>query len=95
MTHPWLVGAVLVLFVVGIVLIAIYVPRLDKYENVDNGLMYLEENNQIGKPTGVLDYLPNQSSCDTPYNLLVQPDVAFKPTRRGTGCTYVQLRYPG
>ena len=67
----------------------------DTYPIVDYDLACMKNSYQIGQPSGVLDYLPNQASCETPFNLLVQPDVAFKPERRSDGCTFVELRYPG
>ena len=64
------------------------------YMDWDDQLDYLKKNFGIGLPTGVLSYLPDQSSCDTNSNLLVQSNVAFKPNRHNTGCTYADMRYP-
>lgn len=93
--------SIFVVLVIAIVTSAVLVPHkhptdeFTTYENTDSNLKCLKDTYQLGQPSGVLDYLSNQVSCDTPYNLLVQPDVTFKPARRGTGCTFVQLRYPG
>jgi len=90
-----LLGAIIAIIVIGVVKPKPNEEYSSTYSITDNHLSCLKENYQIGQPTGILKYLPNQSSCETQYNLLVQPDVAFKPTRKDTGCTYVELRYPG
>lgn len=49
----------------------------------------------IASPGGVLSYIPDKVACDTKQNLLVQSNVAFKPVKHGSGCTYVNKRWPG
>ena len=69
------------------------------YTNWSNQLKDMKKTHQIGAPSGLLKYRPQRlgepcSSADS-GNLLVQPDVAFKPHRRNNGCTYIDLKYPG
>lgn len=66
----------------------------ENYAEWDDQLNYLKKNFQIGLPTGVLGYLPNQISCDSKTNMLVQSNVAFKPNRHGTGCSYINMVWP-
>ena len=65
------------------------------YNDWDIQLEKMKKNNEIGDPSGVLSFLPNQKVCpDLDKNLLVQNNVPFRPTPIGTGCTYIQKRYP-
>jgi hypothetical protein len=63
------------------------------YQNWENQLQDMKKNFDIGKQSGVLKYIPDQKSCITASNLLVQHNVAFKPTKLNDGCSYVSLRY--
>lgn len=77
-----------------------YGPQISTFANEyynewEDQLDALKTRFEIGKPNGVLSYLPEQTSCKTNSNLLVQGNVAFKPNRHETGCTYVDSRYPG
>ena len=97
--------AFLVLFLVIILILMIggtcvAAPKISKFTNTmykdwDKQLESMKKNFGIGRPTGVLSYIPNQNNCNVKSNLLVQSNVAFKPTRHGSGCTYINMRYPG
>lgn len=64
------------------------------YSNWEQQLKTIKKTHNIGEPTGVLSYKPDQVSCDTAQNLLVQSNVAFKPVKHSKGCTYVDKRWP-
>lgn len=102
--------SVLFVFLVLIIVLAT-VPRCAQnitdhftnvYTNWSNQLKDMKKTHQIGAPSGLLKYhsAPRSggeepcSSADS-GNLLVQPDVAFKPHKRRDGCTYIDLKYPG
>lgn len=70
-------------------------PFTNVYRYWSKKLRELKESDQLGLPNGVLEFNPSESNCDSQGNLLPQPNVAFKPTRRFNGCTYLDLRYPG
>ena len=104
-----LIILILIIFLVLIIVLAT-VPRCAQniaesftnvYTNWSNQLKDMKKTHQIGAPSGLLKYRPQRlpsgepcSSADS-GNLLVQPDVAFKPHRRRDGCTYIDLKYPG
>lgn len=98
-----------ILIIIIIILIIILIVELNskqKQNEIENfstnvyrywskKLKNLKDTHQLGKPNGVLEYIPDQNSCETSSNLLPQPDIAFKPTQRLNGCTYLDMRYPG
>ncbi len=100
-----IITIVLVVFITLIIILAV-VPRCAQkitdhftnvYTNWSKQLEDMKKTHQIGAPSGLLKYLPNQTECSSSQgpNLLVQSDVAFKPHRRKNGCTYIDLKYPG
>lgn len=64
------------------------------YSNWEKQLDSIKKTHNIGEPTGVLSYKPEQLNCETSQNLLVQSNVAFKPVKRAQGCTYIDKRWP-
>lgn len=72
--------------------------KVEGYENMNKYLNHLKKHRDIGTPSGLLSALPEQDSCDptgSGRNLIVQNKVTFKPTRFKTGCTYIDMQYPG
>lgn len=65
------------------------------YEHWSKELQEMKEKHQIGKPSGLLSYIPRQTSCHSSSNLFVQPNVTFRPQRRKNGCTFIDMKYPG
>ena len=66
-----------------------------KYSEWEKQMESIKQTYGIASPGGVLSYMPNQVACDTKQNLLVQSNVAFKPVKHGSGCTYINKRWPG
>lgn len=68
----------------------------EKYNYWQKQLNYLYDKFQLGKPPGVLKFLPHQGSslCKSKTNLTIQDNVAFRPHKQGDGCMYVELRWP-
>lgn len=65
------------------------------YADYDKDLESALKNNSIGEPPGVLEIDPDQTSCDTTKNILIQPDVSFRQDPLGSkGCTTVNKRWP-
>jgi hypothetical protein len=68
-------------------------PFSNRYSTWSKELKTLKDKFQLGMPSGVLKFLPKQSTCPSNQNLFVQPNVTFRPTRRKRGCTYVEMQY--
>lgn len=64
------------------------------YSTYSKTLEDLKNNNNIGMPPGILSYRPDQETCETKKNLLVQPNVAFRQDYYDTGCTIIDKRWP-
>jgi hypothetical protein len=72
--------------------------KLEPYENISRYFDHLKKHKQIGEPCGVLSVLEDQDDCQSKHNLLVQPNVTFKPFSHDSDkkdCSYIQMRYPG
>lgn len=65
-----------------------------QYKDWEKQMQHIKDKFDIAKPTGVLSYKQGIDSCDTKQNLLVQNNVAFKPVKHGSGCTYIDQRWP-
>lgn len=94
------IGVAIAICVPISVLIAIPILLLTErftnvYDKWTHDLAQLKKVHEIGKPSGVLSFLPKQKTCPKSQNLLVQHNVPFRPTRRKKGCTYIEMRYPG
>lgn len=68
-------------------------PFSNRYSTWSKELKTLKDKFQLGMPSGVLKFLPKQSTCPSNQNLFVQPNVTFRPTRRKKGCTYIDMQY--
>lgn len=68
--------------------------RRENYKNLSRYLDHLKTHKQIGEPGGILSHLPEQTNCQSKHNLLVQPNVTFKPKEYKDGCTYIKRLYP-
>ena len=98
-------GVLILLTVVLIVVIALKCTvkscnckseGFESYHNMDKYINHLKEYKDIGVPSGLLSSLPDQTTCTgSGKNLMVQDKVTFKPTRFKTGCTYIDMQYPG
>lgn len=63
----------------------------DYNKDLENAL----KDSSIGEPPGVLEIDPNQTSCDTTKNILVQSNVSFRQDPLGSkGCTSINKRWP-
>lgn len=105
MNGCWVSFTILIVIIVIVVVVGVccaYVPGhrpvsgfSDVYNEYEQTLNELKESHDIGEPSGVLSYLPDQDECDAGANAVVQDKVAFRPSRHRSGCTYIDKRYPG
>ena len=96
----WAIFVIIIIIGVSILIWAIVegVKKEDfagVYDHWSKELQELKEKHQIGKPSGLLSYIPRQTSCHSSSNLFVQPNVTFRPHRRKNGCTFIDMKYPG
>lgn len=48
----------------------------------------------LGKPSGLLKFQNNVECPKGTQNYVPQSKIAFRPTKRGDGCTYLEMEYP-
>jgi hypothetical protein len=64
-----------------------------QYKEWEKQMENIKQTYGIGSPGGVLSFQPEKVACDTKQNLLVQSNIAFKPVKHGSGCTYIDKRW--
>ncbi len=65
-----------------------------KYSEWEKQMDEIKKLYNIGDPGGVLSYNPDTVACESLQNMLVQNNVAFKPVKHSSGCTYINKRWP-
>lgn len=97
-------GLIIVIFFILIIMIigssCAYKQELecfgnDIYKEWSQKLEEMKLHSEIGSPPGILKLNKDSPECNTEQNIMIQSNVAFRPTRSGEkGCTYIEKVWP-
>ena len=65
--------------------------KVDKFKNDIYSEFSKKLSPRLGSPPGILTFNDDQEECKTDQNVMIQSNVAFRPTRFGKkGCTAIK-----
>lgn len=65
------------------------------YKEWSQKLEEMKLHSEIGSPPGILKLNRDSPECKTDQNIMIQSNVAFRPTKSGrSGCTFVEKVWP-